>query len=767
MHKYREAADADGSAVTGMATAQSFARLLRGHRHDAGLTLEELSEASGVSIRAISNMELGHSLGPQRATVDLIASSLGLDPRNREELLVAANSGRRRVFEPAPGLLAMPRAVADFVGREPEVRFLAGLLDAPHAGPAPVVVVSGTPGVGKTSFAVHAAAELAEAFPDGQLFLDLRGQDEHPVEPTVILGRLINAVAPGHRNLTHDAVERAGLWRTRLSGQRMLIVLDNAADEAQLRLLLPGDGPSMMLITSRRRLTGLETAHRLSLTPLTHESAIKMLTNLAGDRMADPTTVGRLAELSGHLPLALRLIGHRLASHPDTSSTRFAQRLGVEERRLDNLTAGDMRISAVFMSSYVRLSAAAQRLFRRLALVPAQDTGPAMAAGLADRPLESTELALDELVEFGLLQMRSEDRYRLHDLLRLFARTRLDGEESAADVADTLSRVEDWLLATAAVAGRWFQPGFGSLPPDWDNRVPMETPALAEQWLVSESGNWLVALRAAALDRRFDAVLAAAGAMNWFADGWSHWGHWTEVFELGSDAAAELGDPSTTAAQLIYLSWSLDVCDGDSAAAAAAAERAFTEAKSVGDLRRQGQARYYQAAAQFAAGDDAAAFDAAQEALGLAQQAGDPAGLALALGMVGRGYEKLGSIEEALDSNRRWLAVVTEPATAPHPAIAAASALSARSSIARLFKSKGDWEAAAQALRPIVEQGDTVAIPRIQAQALAGLGEALCESGQCREGIAHLHAARALFQRLHNTSETTRIQALLHKYATE
>jgi transcriptional regulator with XRE-family HTH domain/tetratricopeptide (TPR) repeat protein len=766
MHKYREAADADGRAVTGIATAQSFARLLRRHRHDAGLTLEELSEASGVSIRAISNMELGHSLGPQRATVDLIASSLGLGPHDRAELLSTASSGRRRSFEPAPAVLAMPRGVTDFVGRSAEVATLTRLLSAKRAGPAPVVVVSGTPGVGKTSFAVHAAAELADAFPDGQLFLDLRGLDEHPLEPTVILGRLINAVAPSERNLPHDAVERAGFYRTLLAGRRVLIVLDNAADESQVRLLLPGDGLSMMVITSRRRLTGLETAHRLALAPLTRTSAVEMLTNLVGEQVADDaTTVERLAELSGHLPLALRLIGHRLASHPDTSSARFAQRLGVEERRLETLTAGDMRISAVFMSSYVQLSADTRRLFRRLALVPAADTGPAMAAVLADMPLESTEQALDELVEFGLLQTRSTDRYRLHDLVRLFARTRLDGEESAAEVAAAQRHVEGWLLSTATVAGRWFQPDFASLPPDWDDRVPMENVALAEQWLVSEADNWLAAVRTAAQERRLVLVVAAVGAMSWFADGRPHWGHWTEVFTLGSSASDELGDPTTTATQLAYLSWSLNICDGDSPAAAAAAERSFAAAKSANDVRQQGVARYYKSLAQYTFGDHAEALATAQDALRLSQQAGDPAGLSLALGMAGRCYEKLGRADKALETYRRQLTVVTEPATAPGPAIAAAVELSARAAMGRLHKSKGDWTATAEVLRPIVEQGDTVAIPRIRAVALVGLGEALCESGRCGEGITHLRAAEALYRRLDNESEAARIDALLHTYA--
>lgn len=429
-----------------MTAPHSLGTFLRGYRHDADLTLEELSQASGVSVRAISNMELGRSMGPQSATIERIASSLGLDSQQRAELLAAARAGRRGADEPARAVLAMPRGVTDFVGRTSEVGYLGDLLKAEGSGPAPVVVVSGVPGVGKTSFAVHAAAELTHSFPDGQLFLDLAGLDENPPEPGVILSRLINALAPDQHTIPNDLVERASLFRTLLTQRRLLVVLDNAADESQVRMLLPGDGRSMMLITSRRLLSGLETAHRLLLVPLTRTYAIQMLTNLVGDHMdVDNSSLERLAELSGNLPLALRLIGNRLASHPDTSPARFAYRLGVEEHRLETLTAGDMRISAVFTASYVQLSANAQRLFRRLALLPFHDTGPEMAAVLAGLPTHETDLALDELTEFGLLQTSFTDQYRLHDLLRLFARKRLHSDEQPAQIAATRARVQNWL----------------------------------------------------------------------------------------------------------------------------------------------------------------------------------------------------------------------------------------------------------------------------------------------------------------------------------
>ncbi len=749
-----------------MTATESFAGLLRRYRHHAELTLEQLSENSGVSDRAISNMERGHSLGPQRKTVELLAGALGLEGEDRAALLSAAEAGRRRVLAPAPAVLAMPRGVTDFVGRTSEVGFLAGLAASPQAGPAPVVVVSGSPGVGKTSFAVHAAAALAEIFPDGQLFVDLRGLDDRPLEPRVVLGRLINAVAPGQRDIPPDEVERAGLYRTLLTGQRVIIVLDNAADEAQVRLLLPGAGASLMLITSRRRLTGLDTAHRLSLVPLSQVYAVQMLTSLIGRQAAaDRDAVAHLARLGGNLPLALRLIGNRLASDGEAVSRRFVQRLSDEGRRLETLTAGDMRISSVFTSSYVQLSAGAQQLFRRLPLAPGPDTGPAMAAVLADAPVESTELALDELVEYGLLQSQFADRYRLHDLIRLFAHARLSETESPGDIVTTQVRVESWLLSTATVAGRWFEPGFGSLPPDWDDRVPMETSALAQQWIESEAENWLGALRTATAGRRFAAVVAVAEAMHWFSDRWLHWGQWTEVFSLASSAAVELGDARATATQLNYLSWALTFSDGDSAAAIATAQRAYAAAESAGDLSQQGWARNYQAGAHLAAGDIAAALAAAEQASRLFAQAGDREGLPQALFSVGRAYEALGRTGDALRVYRQRLAVATDPASAPGPAVAGGTALSARASIGRLHASTGDWDAAVQVLRPTVALADAVAIPHLAAATLAILGEALCETGHRGEGLGHLRTAESLCQRLNDQPGTARVQALLHKHA--
>jgi tetratricopeptide (TPR) repeat protein len=288
---------------------------------------------------------------------------------------------------------------------------------------------------------------------------------------------------------------------------------------------------------------------------------------------------------------------------------------------------------------------------------------------------------------------------------------------------------------------------------------------MAQHWIEAEGDNWLAALRTAAAAHRLTAVIDVAEAMHWFSDRWPHWGHWTEVFNLAAAGADEIGDGRITATQLNYLSWALNICDGDSAAAITTAQGAYAAAKSAHDVRQQGWARYYQSWAQYAAGDATAAFTAAQEAVRLAQQAGDRDALSQALGMVGRGYEELGRIDDALQVQRQRLAVASDPVRTLSPAVAAATALSARGSIGRLLINQGDWDAAVQVLLPAVAMADAIAIPTMQAVALAGLGEALCETGHRGEGLEHLQAAEALYQRLNDESETARVQALLHNYA--
>ncbi|MFD6444905.1 helix-turn-helix domain-containing protein [Promicromonospora sp. NPDC060204] len=528
-------------------TAQ-FGPLLRSLRQAAQLTIEDLSHASGVSVRAVGDMERGVSRGPQRRTVQALADALGLDAGQQAELADAARAGRPRTTdEPAQRASAfgLPRGLADFVGRAAELEALCDLARTASAeGPVPVAVVHGAAGLGKTSCAVRAAELLADDFPDGQVYVDLRGVDPEPLPTAEALRRLLLAVGLDPRAIADDEQERAGQLRAALSERRFLVVLDNAADEAQVRPLLPGEGAGMAIVTSRRTLGGLDDVARIALAPLSQEESAELLRAVAGDAgtaasPGDSAEAVRVAQLCGHLPLALRIAGTRLASRPGWTMRHLAERLSDEDRRLANLAVGDVGVEAAFALSYLALSEGAKRCFRRLALVPAVDLGVPIAAVLTEADLYDAEDELEHLVELGLLQHEGVDRYRFHDLIRLYAGQRLREEETPGDRAAAERRMTDWLLETATTAGRVFEAGGDAPPAVGAGLVPLSTPKAARAWLEAEQETWLAALRRAAAAERDEQVAALGEAMRWYAADNQHWGReWLEVFGLTRAAAA-------------------------------------------------------------------------------------------------------------------------------------------------------------------------------------------------------------------------------------
>ncbi|KDN82280.1 NB-ARC domain-containing protein [Kitasatospora cheerisanensis] len=322
----------------------------------------------------------------------------------------------------------------DFVGRRPELALLRGLAHPP-AGPAaapPVAVVFGTPGSGKTTLAVRLAEQLAGEPADPPFLLDLQGLDARPLTPQEAAGRLLAGWGAGELDLVRlNPQERLARYREAAAGRRGVLVLDNAADEAQVRPLLPVAGRLLVVVTSRHTLAGLEGVHRVELTALAPEESAALLRAVVGAARVDaePAAVEQITELCGHLPLALRVAANWAATRTSWSLGRLASRLADEDRRLDSLSAGDLRVNSAFSLSYSRLAPETARMFRLLSLIPGPDFSAPLAALLARLPLLDAEDLLEELLEAGLLTTRREDRYRLHDLLRLYARSRLREED--------------------------------------------------------------------------------------------------------------------------------------------------------------------------------------------------------------------------------------------------------------------------------------------------------------------------------------------------
>jgi len=442
----------------------------------------------------------------------------------------------------------LPVRLGEFTGRRAELERLRLLLaDEGNAAAARIVAIHGLGGIGKSALAVEAAWRLAGRYPDGQLYLDLHGASHGlaPVNSGNALGRLLRSLGQVGASIPVDPDEATARYRSLLAGRRMLVVLDNAASSAQVRPLLPASPGCGALITSREVLADLDNTHQLRLDMLSPADAVLLLDRIVRPKRVadDPSAARAIAQLCAYLPLALRIAGARLAARPGWSPALLAARLRDERHRLDELQVGDLAVRASFQVSYAALAAADDRagrraasLFRLLGLLAAPEVSVAMAAALAGEPLPLAEVALERLVDAQILETWVPGRYRMHDLLRLFARELAMGGESEAARAEALERVVGWQLATTRRAVRLAYPA-----DQW--RAAGDTAgaaALAGQadgfaWLEAERVNLVaVSEQAAAGSGRLPAAVGPlAGALFRYLQ---MGGHWPELQALNQRA---------------------------------------------------------------------------------------------------------------------------------------------------------------------------------------------------------------------------------------
>jgi len=726
---------------------QSFGAVLRGLRQRGRLTMEELAEASGVSVRAIGDMERGRSLVPQRRTVVALAEGLGLADDEREALLTTARAARPTRTGAVAGTAVPPRSVGDFTGRGPELALLRSAAErAPAGRAASVWVVSGPPGCGKTTLALKAAADLAEGFPDGCFVVDLHGVDG-PVDTGEALLKLLKALGvPDRRLAKEDHQGRAGLLRALLGERRCLVVLDNARDEAQVRALLPAGGRSLVLVTSRRPLTGLEDVDRLTLSEMAQEEAVDLLRRILGEERADAeaAAVARVAELCGRLPLALRVAGNWLTVRSGWTVDHLARRLADEERRLGALAAGDVCVEAAFELSYRQLTAQAARMLRLLSLVPGPDMTAAHGAALTATDVFEAEDVMEELTEAGLLRATFTGRYQLHDLLRLFARARLarEGEAGEREAAD--GRLRAWLLETAVVAGRWYKPEYGAPPSSWRGLVPLESAEEARAWLQDEAPSWLPALRAAAAEGEHTRVTETVHAMDWFCDLWVHWGHWVEVFGLAAESAAALDDPYMRAFHLNCLSWALCVCEQRHREAVARADEGLEHARRAQDVHQEASALILAAGAYWELGDARMVAERALAALDLSEEAAHYGVWPQAARLYGTSLRMLGRADEALTQYQRVVAFLDAPDSPVTGHVADIFRTHTTQGLGHVYADLGRWREAVDQFREARLRSRRIGIVHREAETLRHLGEALIALGETEEARSCLRQLLAL-----------------------
>ena len=559
----------------------------------------------------------------------------------------------------------LPHSVAAFSGRQAEIDWLNGLLPDESDGTGGTVVITalaGTAGVGKTALAVHWAHQIRDRFPDGQLYVNLRGFDPagSAMEPADAIRAFLDALEVPLDRIPIDLDEQAALYRTMLSGRRILVVLDNARDAAQVRPLLPGTPTSFVLVTSRNKLLSLvvvDGAELLELDLLPTDQACSLLASRLGEKRvsAEPAAVDEIVGACAGLPLALSIVSAHAAVNPRLPLAELAAELRETRGGLDGLNVGDKQtdLRDVFSWSYRALSAPAGRLFRLLGLHPGPDIGVWAAASLAGIPVAQARPLLAELTSAHLLADRSRGRFTFHDLLRAYARELAGAHDSAEDGRAAIHRVLDHYLWTAYRAQELVGPSrvdaftvAQALPLVTPEELVDHREALA--WFTTEYQVLLAALRQAA-SQGFDVhAWQLTWAMASFFERRDHWHDAAAAYRIALESANRLND-----------SYAQAISHRGLAAYACLPLRRYAEAedhlrqalalyKGLGDDTGQAQAHMSLASVFDRQGRYAEALGHAQQAFELFQTTGRPTGQALAMNGLGWFHIQLGRPQEGL-----------------------------------------------------------------------------------------------------------------------
>jgi DNA-binding SARP family transcriptional activator/Tfp pilus assembly protein PilF len=622
----------------------------------------------------------------------VIADELGVEPgaglrQLYQELLEADGGGqppgpppprggapaasRRAAAAQAPAQL--PADISDFTGRGAHLAQLRALV-TPDAGTdnpsaVKVAVVAGTPGLGKTTLAVHAAHALRREFPDGQLYVTLLGAREQPVVPYEVLARLLRDLGTDPRQIPAALEERAALYRTRLTDRRVLILLDGARDAAQVRPLLPGSASCAVIVTSRRRLADLAGSRLVDLDVLDDAEALGLLSAIIGPERAaaEPGPVAEVLAACAGLPLAIRIAGARLASRSNWAVSTLARRLSDRRRLVDELTAGDMAVRACFDVSFDALQQPPAggvdpaHAFRLLGVWQGSSISLPAAAALLGQREDDVADALDVLVDANLLEERASERYAFHDLLRAYAAERARAQEDPAVVSDAVGRLLDWYVRTAAAAASAVAPLRDRVPlPDGTpaGTLDFRTADQALEWSSRERANLVAATRQAAAYGLHDVAwkLPVAAAACFDRHGFRE--EWLTTHRVALSGARAAADQPGEAWVLNNIGMVLAQQGADDALDCL--EQALAIRRELGDRRGQAQTINNIAFLLLEEGRYERAIPALTDALELQREIGRRHGEGVALCNLGEAYLELGRHDEAVSYLQQALPVARE-----------------------------------------------------------------------------------------------------------
>ncbi|MFF5427765.1 MULTISPECIES: BTAD domain-containing putative transcriptional regulator [unclassified Streptomyces] len=638
----------------------------------------------------------------------------------------------------------LPYDVPDFTGREGELDGLIRLWSSDRGGVVTISAIDGMAGVGKTTLAVHAAHRLADHFPDGQLFVDLQAHTagQAPLDAGAALALLLGQLGVPASLVPASVADRAALWRSELSGRRVLAVLDNALGADQVRPLLPGASRALVLITSRRRLTDLDGAQALSLDVLPAADAVELFTAIVGERAsAEPLAVLDVLQLCGFLPLAVRIAAARLHHRPRWTVAHLAGRLRDQRRRLSELATSERGVAAAFTLSYEQLTADQQRMFRLLGLQPGRDIGPEAASALAGLPLDEAETLLEDLLDAHVVAQHQLGRYTFHDLLREHALATAADQEPPSARREALGRLFHHYLHTASEA-------IDHLYPEGRNRRPRipapDAPAPPPQdeaeaiaWLDGERANLIATGQYAAEHDWLTHTSHLAATLHRYLLGHAHQADAQALHELALRAGRRSGDTAAEARTLIDLGEVHFWWHGAHERAAEHYRQALDLARGTGDRGAEARASAGLGTVSRRRREYDRAHEHCARSLVLFRELGDRGGEARCLTDLGVIHERSGRYEDAHECHRQALRVYRETGSRIGEIIVL-------NNTGLLYQRQGHYEEARRRHHDALELSRSSDFPGDEAESLNALAEAARSMGDLDRAAVEHDAALTL-----------------------
>lgn len=691
-----------------------------------------------------------------------IADELGVDPgpelRRVHADLVAGRAPAvvhdvRSPAQPVVTPRQLPASIDRFAGRRDALAALNGLLSGGPGSSAPLCVVTGTAGVGKTTLAVQWAHQVAGRFPDGQLYVDLGGfgPGEQAAGPADVLRNFLDAFNVPPERVPANLAAQAGMFRSVLAGKRVLLLLDNARDADQVRPLLPSSPGCLTLVTSRNDLAGLvaaEGAHPAPLDVLSPADARQLLAvRLGRDRMAkEPDAVEAIIEACAHLPLALAIVAARATLNPSLRLATLADQLRDSRDELDALDIGDdvTNVRAVFSWSHRVVTAEAARLFRLLGLHPGREISTAAAASLAGCPASQASAVLAQLRRTNLVNRSGADRYRIHDLLRAYARELADRHHTETERHGAVHRLLDHYLHTAYAANALLDPGRDPIDPtvarDGVTMADLRDQDGALAWLATERPALLAATKLAA-DHGLDThVWQLAWALTTFLDRQGHWQDWATTQRAALEAADRLHDDPKLARAQGALARALTRLHRY-ADAHAHFTRTLKLFAALGDPVGQGITHTNLGWMYERQEDFGQALRHNEQALELFEQCDHKGGQATVLNALGWDHAKLGDLRAALTFCERALALSL---TLDHRFGQA----EAWESLGYIHRHLGDLRRSITCYERALELLFELGAPALAATVLRDIGDAYREAGDASAARRHYQRSLEIFEEL-------------------